>query len=164
MEAELDQNIARLERLGATAPFTFGYPCLAEQGIGNPTTDFGALVQARFIASRKSPDQVADPTTVDFYTVPNLEPMGKTGAQLKAYVDQAIATHGWAMYGFHGVGVEQASCPQGTGYAPDSCMINYLTTPTEAHEELLDYLVEKRDQVWTATFKDVVQCLRALRN
>lgn len=163
MSAELDENIARLERLGATAPFTFGYPCLAEQGIGNPTMDFGPLVEARFIASRKSPDMVADPTTVDFYVVPNLEPVGKTGAQLRAYVDEAIANHGWAMYGFHGVGTEQASCPQGNDYAPESCMINYLTSSTEAHEELLDYLVEKQDQVWTATFKDVVQCLQTLR-
>lgn len=163
MEAELDDNIARLERLGAQAPFTFGYPCLAEQGIGNPKQDFGPSVQARFIASRKSPEVVADPLTVDFYAIPNLEPIGKSAEQLRGFVDDAIAQNGWIMFGYHGVGAERGSCPQGNDYAPQTCMLNHNVSAADAHLALLDYLVEKKAEVWTATFKEAVQCFKALR-
>ncbi len=163
MEAELDDNIARLERLGATAPFTFGYPCLAEQGIGNPKQDFGPSVQARFIASRKSPEVVADPLSVDFYAVPNLEPIGKSAEQLRGFVDDAIAQNGWIMFGYHGVGAERTSCPQGNDYAPETCMLNHNVSAADAHLALLDYLVEKQAEVWTTTFKEAVQCFKALR-
>jgi sialate O-acetylesterase len=163
MEAELDDNIARLERLGATAPFTFGYPCLAEQGIGNPTMDFGHLVEARFIASRKSPDNIADPNTVDFYVVPNVEPIGQSAADLTGLVDDAIAQQGWVQFGYHGVGAAVASCPQGNDYDPQACALNHNVSDEAAHTALLDYLVEKQAEVWTATFKDVVQCLQSQR-
>jgi peptidoglycan/xylan/chitin deacetylase (PgdA/CDA1 family) len=163
MEAELDDNIARLERLGAEPPFTFGYPCLAEQGIGTPKQDFGPAVQARFIASRKSPELVAAPLSVDFYAVPNLEPMGKSAAQLLAMVDDAIAQSGWIMFGFHGVGAERGSCPQGNDYAPETCMLNHNVSAADAHLALLDYLVEQKAQVWTATFKEAVLCFQSRR-
>lgn len=163
MADELDDNIARLERLGATAPFTFGYPCLAEQGIGQPTTDFGPLVEERFIASRKSPDIIADPATVDLYVVPNVEPMGKSAQDLTGLVDQAIAQGGWVQFGYHGFGPEVTSCPQGNDYDPQSCALNHNVSDAGAHEALLDYLVEKQDQIWTATFKEAVLCLQAQR-
>jgi len=163
MEAELDDNIARLKRLGAKAPFTFGYPCLAEQGVGNPKQDLGPAVQARFIASRKSPEVVAKPLTVDFYAVPNLEPIGKSAQQLRAYVDDAIAQNGWIMFGYHGVGAEKLSCPQGNDYAPATCMLNHNVSATDAHIALLDYLVEKKAEVWVATFKEAVLCFKSQR-
>jgi peptidoglycan/xylan/chitin deacetylase (PgdA/CDA1 family) len=163
MEAELDDNILRLERLGAQAPFTFGYPCLAEQGVGDPKQDLGPAVAARFIAARKSPEVVADPLTVDLYAVPNMEPMGKSGDELRAMVDQAIAQGGWIMFGFHGIGPEVTSCPQGNDYAPETCMLNHNVSAADAHLALLDYLVEKNSEVWTATFKEAVLCFQALR-
>ena len=163
MEAELDDNIKRLERLGAQAPFTFGYPCLAEQGVGNPKQDFGAAVQARFIAARKSPEVVAKPLTVDLYAVPNLEPIGKSAQQLKALVDDAIAQNGWIMFGYHGVGAEKLSCPQGNDYAPATCMLNHNVSASDAHVALLDYLVEKKTEVWVATFKEAVLCFKSQR-
>lgn len=163
MEAELDDNIKRLERLGAQAPFTFGYPCLAEQGVGNPKQDFGTAVQARFIAARKSPEVVAMPLTVDLYAVPNLEPIGKSAQQLKALVDDAIAQNGWIMFGYHGVGAEKLSCPQGNDYAPATCMLNHNVSASDAHVALLDYLVEKKAEVWVATFKEAVLCFKSQR-
>jgi hypothetical protein len=163
MEAELDDNIARLERLGAAQPFTFGYPCLAEQGVGSPKQDFGPGVAARFIAARKSPELVANPLTVDLYAVPNLEPMGKSAEQLRAYVDDAIAQQGFIMFGFHGVGPEVTSCPQGNDYAPETCMLNHNVSDADAHLALFDYLVEKQAEIWTTTFKEAVLCFQSLR-
>jgi peptidoglycan/xylan/chitin deacetylase (PgdA/CDA1 family) len=163
MEAELDDNILRLKRLGAPPPFTFGYPCLAEQGVGNPKMSLEAAVRARFISSRKSPEVVADPLTVDLYAIPNMEPMGKTAAQLRAMVDEAITKKGWVMFGFHGIGTEKLSCPQGNDYAPATCMLNHNVTAADIHLALLDYLVTKKDQVWTATYKEAVQCIQTRR-
>ena len=163
MEAELDDNIARLERLGAQPPFTFGYPCLAEQGVGEPKQDLGPAVAARFIAARQSPETVANPLTVDLYVVPNMEPMGKSAEQLRGMVDDAIEQGGWIMFGFHGIGPEVTSCPQGNAYAPETCMLNHNVSDADAHLALLDYLVEKSSEVWTATFKEAVLCFEALR-
>ncbi len=58
-------------------------------------------------------------------------------------VDDAIAAKGWLVLLFHGVGTE-ATCNGSLVYAPDKCMINYLTTSTEAHAALVQYLAEKK--------------------
>jgi sialate O-acetylesterase len=156
MAAELDDSIARLTRLGATTPITFAYPCASDKkGIGAAKEDYSPLVAARFFAARVSDGGIAQPAQVDLLHVPQLDTGGKTGEELKAMVDQAIAAKGWLVLLFHGVGGEQTSCPQGLVYQPENCMINYLTTSTEAHQALVDYLASKKTEVWTATFKEV---------
>jgi hypothetical protein len=42
-------------------------------------------------------------------------------------------------------------------------MINYLTTSEEAHAALVQYLVEKKTQVWTAPFKEVATRIESSR-
>jgi peptidoglycan/xylan/chitin deacetylase (PgdA/CDA1 family) len=164
MEQELDESVARLARLGATPPLTFGYPCSGDKaGVGATGEDFSPLVAARFFAARVSVSGIADASRVDLLHVPQLDTGGKTGEQLKKMVDDAIAAKGWLVLLFHGVGTEQASCPQGLGYAPDKCMINYLTTSTEAHAALVQYLADKKAQVWTAPFKEVATLIKSSR-
>ena len=55
-----------------------------------------------------------------------LDAGGKTGDELRAMVDQAIAQKGWLVLLFHGVGNE-TTCPK-LDYQPTVCMINYLVT------------------------------------
>jgi peptidoglycan/xylan/chitin deacetylase (PgdA/CDA1 family) len=154
MSDELDDSLVRLKRLGAVAPLTFAYPCASDKaGIGAAAQDYSPLVDARFFAERVSDNGIADPKQVNLLRVPQLDTGGKTGDELKTMVDQAIAAKGWLVLLFHGVGTE-TTCP-GLDYAPDKCMINYLTTSTEAHAALVAYLVEKKAQVWTAPFKEV---------
>jgi len=116
-------------------------------------------VAARFVAARVSVSGIADPSAVDLLHVPQLDTGGKTGDQLKQMVDDAIAKKGWLVLLFHGVGSE-ASCNGSLVYAPDQCMINYLTTSSEAHAALVQYLVEKKTQVWTAPFGTVAKRIR----
>lgn len=164
MGEELDDSVARLTRLGGTAPFTFGYPCGSDKkGIGAAGEDYSPLVAARFFAARVSETGIADPATVDLLKVPHMDTGGKTGDEIKAMVDQAIAAKGWLVLLFHGVGTETPSCPQGLVYQPQTCMINYLTTSTEAHAALVDYLNAKKAEVWTATFKEVATAIKAKR-
>jgi peptidoglycan/xylan/chitin deacetylase (PgdA/CDA1 family) len=164
MATELDNSIARLKRLGATEPLTFAYPCSSDTvGLGPTGMDFSPLVAMRFLAARVSMTAIADPATVALQKVPQLDSGGRTGDQLKAMVDDAIAKKGWLVILFHGVGAETASCPQGLGYAPATCTINYLTTSAAAHETLVKYLAEKKAQVWTAPFKQVAQHVMSKR-
>lgn len=154
MTTELDDSIARLARLGSASPITFAYPCASDKaGLGPTKEDYSPLVAERFLAARVSVSGIADPNQVELLHVPQLDTGGKTGEQLKAMVDQAIAAKGWLVLLFHGVG-EEKSCP-GLTYAPESCMINYLTTSAESHAALVQYLAEKKAEVWTATFKEV---------
>ncbi len=164
MQQELDESTARLARLGATPPLTFGYPCGGDKaGVGPTGEDFSPLIAQRFMAARVSVNGIADPATVDLLHVPQLDTGGKTGDELKKMIDDAIAAKGWLVLLFHGVGNEQASCPQNLGYAPDKCTINYLTTSAEAHQALIDYLAEKKQQVWTAPFKEVATAIKTAR-
>lgn len=163
MASELDESLARLARLGATAPLTFAYPCASDKkGIGPTGEDFSPLVAARFFAARVSVSGIADAAAVDLLHVPELDTGGKTADQLKKMVDDAIAAKGWLVLLFHGVGSD-ATCNGSLVYAPDECMINYLTTSTEAHAALVQYLVDKKDQVWTAPFGAVAQRIRDRR-
>jgi hypothetical protein len=150
--------------LGGAEPFTFAYPCSSDTvGIGPAGTDYSALVASRFLAARVSASGIADPAAVDPLKVPQRDAGGKTGDELKAMVDQAIAQRGWLVLLFHGVGAEASCTGQGLAYMPSSCTINYLTTAAAAHQALVDYLAAKRTQVWTATFKQVAQHVKAQR-
>jgi sialate O-acetylesterase len=163
MQTELDESVARLARLGATPPLTFAYPCGSDQkGLGPTGEDYSPLVAERFLAARVSVSGIADPKAVDLQHVPQLDTGGKTGDQLKKMVDDAIAAKGWLVLLFHGVGSE-ASCNGSLAYAPDKCMINYLTTSTEAHAALVEYLAAKKSEVWTAPFGNVAKLIKDSR-
>ncbi|HEX2875095.1 MAG TPA: polysaccharide deacetylase family protein [Polyangiaceae bacterium] len=163
MAAELDESVARLGRLGAKAPITFAYPCASDKaGIGPTGEDYSALVAERFAAARVSVTGIADPKSVELLRVPQRDTGGKTGDELKQMVDEVIAAKGWLVLLFHGVGTE-ASCNGSLVYAPDKCMINYLTTSTEAHAALVEYLAAKKAEVWTAPFGTVAARIAAAR-
>lgn len=162
MQAELDESVARLARLDATPPLTFAYPCGSDnKGVGPTGEDYSALVAERFLAARVSVSGIADPKTVDLLHVPQLDTGGKTGDELKKMVDDAISAKGWLVLLFHGVGSD-TTCA-GLAYAPDQCMINYLTTSTEAHAALVQYLATKKPEVWTAPFGKVAALLKNSR-
>jgi peptidoglycan-N-acetylglucosamine deacetylase len=157
MAAELDDSMARLAHLGAPAPYTFAYPCSSDTiGLGPGGEDYSPLIAERFFAARVSVDGIANPEAVEFLHVSNVDTGGKTGDELRAEVDQAIAQGGWLVFLFHGVG-DETSCDNALQYAPETCMINYLVTSEAAHASLVSYLAEKQSQVWTATFKQVVE-------
>ena len=160
MQKELDESVARMARLGATAPLTFAYPCASDKkGLGAAATDYSPLVAERFFAARVSDSGIANPSTVDLLHVPQLDTGGKTADELKKMVDDAIAAKGWLVLLFHGVGAEKLDCG-GLAYAPDKCMINYLTTSAEAHAALVEYLAAKKTEVWTAPFGKVATLIK----
>jgi hypothetical protein len=115
----------------------------------------------RFFAARTSDAAIADPKIVELHHVPMMDTGSQSPDQLRAMVDQVNAQKGWLVLLFHGVGAE-TMCPN-LNYQPTVCMINYLTTPAASHQALVEYLDQKKAEVWTAPFKEVAQRLQSLR-
>lgn len=186
IKAELDDSKVRLARIGGAEPFTFGYPCYSDLlGVGARTatmvtvlgkqmaqgTVFTTEVDSRFLASRGSTEAIADPTKVDLHSVPHMVagPRTDTDAtptldQLKAVVDMTVAQHGWVVFLIHGVAGDTLNTKNCNGltYAPQTCVIDYLDTPTAQHDGLVNYLASK-PEIWTTTFRDVAKHIKTAR-
>lgn len=157
MALELDDSLARLARLGATNPASFAYPCHGDVlGISGGES-YMPLVNERFLYARTSAVGVNLEEGFEPHHIK--QKFGDTsmtsGAELIAYVDEAITSGGWAVFTFHGIGPEVPSCPDLATLDLDSCALSYLSTETDSHEALLDYLVQKSDVVLTAPFGEV---------
>jgi len=186
IKGELDDSKVRLARIGGAEPFTFGYPCYSDLlGVGARTatmvtvlgkqmaqgTVFTSEVDSRFLASRGSTEAIADPAKVDLHSVPHMVagPRTETDAtptldQLKAIVDMTVAQHGWVVFLIHGVAGDTlpTKCSNGLTYAPQTCVIDYLDTPTATHDGLIEYLASK-PEIWTTTFRDVAKHIKTAR-
>jgi hypothetical protein len=64
--------------------------------------------------------------------------VGTSGADMIAWVKQVEASGGIGVIVFHGVGGD------------------YLSVSAEAHQQLLDHLAARRDQIWTAPYSEVM--------
>jgi len=162
MAEELDESTERLTRLGATAPLTFAYPCGGDVVGISGGESYTALVEERYLAARGSAMGVTAAESVDLHQVAQKfgDTEGASAADLIAYVDEAISQGGWAVFTFHGIG-PAAECNINE-FDLNACALNYLTTEDADHQALLDYLMQKQEQVWTAPFGEVAAHLSAL--
>ena len=133
--AELDDSLKILTRLtGSAGPFTFAYPC-GNDFYGPDKKSYVPLLKTRFSSARSGGNPPGDPMAVDMYQVPSYVTSEKdTGASLIDFVERARASGGWAVFMIHGVGGD------------------YITVSTQAQQELLDYLVKHKKDLWTSTY------------
>jgi peptidoglycan/xylan/chitin deacetylase (PgdA/CDA1 family) len=120
---------------------TFTVPCgdVKAQGV-----DYVALLKNEFVAIKSGAGGVVpDMAALDAYAVGVTAPQDVTGAQLIALVEEAGRRGTMINFTFHGIGGD------------------YLTTSTQAHEELLDYLQAHRDAYWTDTFLNIMTYIKA---
>lgn len=75
-----------------------------------------------------------DPMKVPSYGIED----GVTGAALIAFVNKVEKSGGMGVFMFHGIGGD------------------YITTPTAAHQELIDYLKKNKKYIWVATFQQAM--------
>lgn len=117
---------------------TFTTPCGESLAAGR---NYLPSVAAWFVGVKTGSGSgvIASMENLDPHAVPVLAPVGLSGAQLIAIVQQAAERGTMANFTFHGVGGD------------------YLTTSAAAHEELLSYLAAHRDIYWTATFRDIMR-------
>jgi peptidoglycan/xylan/chitin deacetylase (PgdA/CDA1 family) len=143
MAKELDDNIKVLRDLGGKAPFSFAYPC-GQDWVGPDHDSYRPLVEERFSAARGVMNGSSDPKDVDLFNTRTYNPAGQSLAMLKAVVDDARSRGDWLIFMFHGVGGD------------------YITTDSDVHAALLDYLKESKD-VWVAPFGVAAEAVKKAR-
>jgi peptidoglycan/xylan/chitin deacetylase (PgdA/CDA1 family) len=143
MSAELDETIELLASLGASAPYTFAYPC-GETRIGKAGESYVGLVAERFLAARGVEPRIADPRRDPLTLVPAHDG-AKSCDELIALVEGAAAEGGWLVLLFHGVGGD------------------HMAVERDVHTALADHLARNRSRIWTERFGAVAAHVRAWR-
>ena len=143
MHEEVRLANAMLHAIDGRERRTFTPPCGDRLAGGE---DYVAGVTGLFDGLRVPGDAVApDMSTLDPNAITATAPVGLTGAQLIALVEDAARKGTMVSLTFHGVGGD------------------YLTTSAQAHAQLLDYLAAHRDTYWVATFDDIATYIRSRR-
>lgn len=138
---ELRMTNIYLESLDGKKKHTFAYPC-GDTSIGD--SSYIEKIKGDFVAARGVKSEVVKLKDVDLYNVPAFGINGESGSQLIALVKQAIETNSLLVFLFHGVGGE-----------------HNLNVSSSAHRELLRYLRAHEKEIWTTTFIDAVEFVRA---
>jgi peptidoglycan/xylan/chitin deacetylase (PgdA/CDA1 family) len=128
---------------------TYAYPCTETTVGGQSYLDTlkrsGLAKYARIGGDKNS--IVTDYNKLDIFQVPSWPAFGEiTGTDLISFVKSVQKTGGLGVFMFHGVGGD------------------YLTTPAQAHKELLDYLKAQRKQVSVMTFEQAMNYITSIRN
>ena len=119
---------------------TFTVPCGDALAGGENYVD---LVASDFVAIKLGFGAVVpDMAGLDPHAVTVEAPVGATGAQLIALVEEAGRRGTMVNFTFHGIGGD------------------HLSVSTAAHAELLDYLSRHRDAYWVDTFIDIMRYVR----
>jgi len=116
---------------------TFAYPC-TETTVGGVSYVDSLRKSGLVKYARVGGDEntvITDFKNLDPLLVPAWGMHGdNTGAELIAFVKKVQEKGGMGVFMFHGIGGD------------------YITTPAEAHQELLDYLQKHQDEIWVTTF------------
>ena len=119
---------------------SFAYTC------GNHTIDgvsFMDSIRSMFPSARGAGKELRPIEEVDSHYVPSWGVGDPTGEELIAYVQEAEQMGTIAVFMFHSVGG------------------GYLNVSIEAHEQLLAYLKQNKERIWTDTFLNVMEYVKA---
>jgi len=127
-----------LEAIDGRKERTFTVPCGDTIAGGR---DYLAAVRASFVGIKAGGGSgiIASMRTLDPLAVPVAAPAGMTGQQLIAIVRRAAAQGTMVNFTFHGIGGD------------------YLSISADAHEELVRFLANNRQLVWTDTFINIMK-------
>lgn len=143
MRAQAALGNAMLQAIDGSTEHTFTAPCgdtIARDG------NYIAAIEELFVGIKLVEGSVVpDMALLDPAAVPVIAPVGFTGAQLIALVEEAGRRGSMVNFTFHGIGGD------------------YLDTSYEAHEQLLAYLHAHRDRYWTETFRNQMRWVREQR-
>ena len=140
MRAQLQLAGTLLHALDGSTEFTFTAPC------GDRMAKDGNYIDAvkdqflgiKLVGSGAIPDMWA----LDRAAVPVAVPVGTSGAELIAMVEEAGRLGTMVNFTFHGIGGD------------------HLSVGNDAHEELLAFLATHRDRYWTDTFRNQMRWVR----
>lgn len=131
---------AMLHAIDGRSERTYTVPCgdaMASDG------NYVELIKPDFVAVKFGAGAVTpDMATLDPHAVTVVAPVDVTGAELIAMVEAAGKQGTMVNFTFHGIGGD------------------YLSTSSEAHEALLDYLDQHRDTYWVDSFINLMNYVR----
>ena len=119
---------------------TFAYPC------GDTKIHDTAYIDGLkndFVAARGVQPEMLPITKIDLYNIGCYGINGQSGDELITLVKKAIASHTLLVFLFHGVGGEHS-----------------LNVSVAAHSQLLHFLKQHEDEIWTAPMVDVVAYIK----
>lgn len=128
-----------LEAIDGRKERTFTVPCGDTVAAGR---DYLPTVRASFVAVKVGSGVIETMDTLNPLAVPGTAPVGVTGQQLIASVQRAAEQGTMVNFTFHGIGGD------------------YLSVSAEAHEELVRFLANNRQLVWTDTFINIMKHVR----
>ena len=126
-----------LESLDGLKERTFAYTC------GDTETGEGSFIEDikdDFVASRGVRSELNLIGKINLLNINSYGINGESGEELIQLVRHAQAKNALITFLFHGVGGE-----------------HNLNVSLEAHQQLLDYLAENKDSIWTTTMVDAAQ-------
>jgi len=118
---------------------TFAYTC-GDRKAGE--TDFTPQVQRLFPGARGVASKMETPETIDLYNIGAYMINGQTGGQMIELVKEAQQKGRLLVFLFHGVGGE-----------------HNLDVTLEAHNQLVEYLMQNRKDIWVPTMLEAVEFL-----
>lgn len=130
-----------LEAIDGKKKRTFAYPC-GDMAIGD--SSYVDKIKSEFVAARGVKKEMLNTKTIDFYNVGSYAINGESGQQLIALVKEAMKSNTLLVFLFHGVGGEHG-----------------MNVELKAHSQLLHYLKEHEKEIWTATFLEVTENMKA---
>jgi peptidoglycan/xylan/chitin deacetylase (PgdA/CDA1 family) len=122
---------------------TFAYPC-TETTVGNGKDYVDSLSKSGLIKYARIGGDTTSGVLIDFAHInPLLVPCyglldNTPGSQLIAFVKRVERNGGMGIIMMHGIGGD------------------YIITPTEAHQQLVDYLKKNKKTIWVATFQQAM--------
>jgi len=137
MLTEIGTMNGYLEALDHKMTHAYGTPC--EQNLMGGQDYIGPLVQGHLASFIR--DHRTMPALVMYTGF-----VGKSGADMIAWVESVRRAHAAGVIVFHGVGGD------------------YLTTSAEAHQQLVDYLKAHEREIWTTTFSALMTAAVAQAN
>lgn len=128
-----------LEALDGKKERTFAYTC-GDLKIGD--TYFMEQLKNDFLGARAVRGQMHQIDEIDVYSTDCYSVQGQSGEELITLVDKARESNSLLVFLFHGVGGE-----------------HNLNVSLEAHRELLKYLKQNENDIWTTTMLDAVKSI-----
>ena len=141
MVDEIKMNNTLLEAIDGKKERTFAFTC-GDMTVGNNEPFINEL-KDELVAARAVRHEMHKINEIDVYDIDCYMINGETGEELIALAKKAIETNSLLVFLFHGVGGEHS-----------------LDVSLDAHKQLLEFLKQNENDVWTTTMLEVVENIK----
>jgi peptidoglycan-N-acetylglucosamine deacetylase len=144
MAEEMDAAQARLQQaFPLLDENSFAYPCYeSDVGQGIHRQSYVPLAARRFSAARARGEMANQPGFCDLHHLSSWNVEGMSGDAMIALIEEKVPVGHWGIFTFHGIDEGR------------------LSVKESDFVQLLDYLADRPDDIWTATVTKVAKIVR----